>query len=1357
MNNPQQLKPLQEPMPADAFYTPGGSLPQPASMGDMLRKAGAMPQDEPMRSTMSLAPATIEGGTIRTGQVRGELDWDNSLLESAVRERPRTLPDYARLAKRAGAAAVNATKQGIARMAAGMAAGHMAEMGDPLGTADKMPMESFESMAKAADEPAIDMGPPETFWDKVADTAGTLVPTVAELLGMNVLIPGGGMARAALKSPTMAGKALGVAKAVGRGAALFEAQSLAHGVEPGHGATMGGIFTGIEVIPGASVPAKLAKTILESVAMGTAAKLQGGDAEDIAIAAGTPLGIKAGSAAMRGMSRIFSGETPLPDKPTQADMRKLGIDLPDPEQRKAFATAVESILKPRMRLVRGDNGTYRLEPAEPIPAMAAGSTLQPEANVPPSMRQGSRPEPQGEQAPAFDAASAPLEAVKAQATELGVKVGGLNEAAIRRKVGAKLEPSYTKPSHATGFIPLDGIADAIGKGLDAANALRKTWLTSRGNLPEDVFEASVLKDGKIAGELQQAAFHVRDLKAASKELFGSKQLPPDEALKLDAAMKGELPWDQVPDAIRKPAQVMRAHMDALSDRLIASGAIEGRLVPAVEANKGVYMHRSYRAFDDPAWADKVPVEIRNRAKALIRSEFPTWSEEQIEGKIRSLLFEGKAAEDGPIAVLRNSKLGGKKLDLLKRRNLDEPAIRDLFGEYKDPLVNYTRSVARMSHLLANQEFLTNVRANGIGRYFHEAPLANEAGNFVTRIAAEGSSTMRPLSGLYTTPDLKAAFDAAFSNQAMQNRFLRGYMRANAAVKLGKTVWSSATQARNFMANALIRVAQGDITPQDWAAAHHAAKAITAKHAGNDTKLRGYVKRATELGVLGQEVEAGMLRDMIRDYARSADPLPHDGVFRKVSRGVQEAYKTGDDFWKLIGWENEKARYRKAFPEWSEAQLEAHAARIVQDTMPTYSRVFKLIKEFRKAPILGNFTAFPTEIARTSYNTLALIKSELAEARTRAIGARRLAGAMVAATLPAAVAAFSRNMLGVTRDREEDIRRLLPEWSRNSDLFLTGRSGTRFDYVDLSYLDPYAILKKPLAAFMRGDDWEASIVEAAGEFLSPYLDENILTGAVVDVARNSTKRGQRVYNPQDDGWTKIQKGLAHIAKAGEPGIVATAKRISGAATGKPGSGGQPYDMETEILGAFGHRISTVDVPRSLQFRSRDYARAQDDARSMLTSEMRRKGVTSRDIKAARDNANQAGRRVFDELHRTALAAIRLGMTEDQVRNTLRNSNLSKQQADAILAGKYLPESESVAGWLLWILTEPKPERKAGESRRDYDARLQRWSDERQDAAERLHALNLSPADQRRLLQAELRKRGLRTDGRAAAKRLRQLGR
>ncbi|KKL62527.1 hypothetical protein LCGC14_2184350, partial [marine sediment metagenome] len=97
------------------------------------------------------------------------------------------------------------------------------------------------------------------------------------------------------------------------------------------------------------------------------------------------------------------------------------------------------------------------------------------------------------------------------------------------------------------------------------------------------------------------------------------------------------------------------------------------------------------------------------------------------------------------------------------------------------------------------------------------------------------------------------------------------------------------------------------------------KATWANFVGKGSKgSQNLIESAVEYQVVGQDVRAGELADLVNDAANSVDIESHvysyeakrASIVKKALRGglriAARAYQAGDDFFKLYAWLNERA-------------------------------------------------------------------------------------------------------------------------------------------------------------------------------------------------------------------------------------------------------------------------------------------------------------------------------------------------------------------------------------------------------------------------------------------------------------------
>ena len=867
----------------------------------------------------------------------------------------------------------------------------------------------------------------------------------------------------------------------------------------------------------------------------------------------------------------------------------------------------------------------------------------------------------------------------------------------------------------------------VGKG---ARAWQKN-MTSRGLLPQSAFDAMIeVRDSRVAVANKRIKDAAGDLRRAVKQAQKDGTAKTTIMSDINRALGGTMPMTALPKGVREQTERMRSEIDEFSAAMISSGAVDGKLVAKVAANMGLYLTRSYQAFDDPKWESKIPVEVRNRAVSLLRSRF---AQQEAETKrllrTRADLLEARAQESevnartarmpekhlakaddyrgkaqrlreradafkvdkdpdleiralladarnsgSPYAMLAGGKLGSKDLSILKRRKVIAPEIRALLGEYTDPMVNYARSVSKMAFLVANHEFLKTVRAAGIEEgYFSK----KKQGDNIVQIATEESHTLAPLNGLWTSEEVLEAFEDVMAPSKI-GPYFQAYLKINATVKVAKTAFSWATQARNIVGGPFFLLAQGHITPQFVGKAFGGF--LSSVGWSTDAGRRAYFLDALAYGVVHESASAGELNDIMKDATGVDylyDPIGARGGLKKVGRAALTLYQSADDFYKLIAWEAEKAGLRKAFPEMSEEEVKREAAKIVRVTNPTYSLVPRLVKQFRKNILTGPFTSFPAEMVRITYNTGKQIKKELKDPRTRSRGYRRLAGSLVVASFAKAAQMATAFLMGYDDEDEDAMREFAPEWAKNGDwLYLERDAEGRPRYIDLSYTDPFSYMKGMVNALFRGEDLVDGVTDSIQEGLGPFFGEELLSGALLDLRANQRNgsRSAEIYNTAEGAWDVGKDVSGYLwNEVFEPGTLTSLRRIEKAMSGEVSRSGKAYNTQDEVVAMLlGQRRSTIDAEQSLLFKALDYSTGISNSNKILSSAASRMGSVDKDeLRNSWESMEAARRETFDDLLKSVRAARRLGLTDKVIEDRLRGASISQDQTRALIRGIYEP--------------------------------------------------------------------------------------
>ena len=830
---------------------------------------------------------------------------------------------------------------------------------------------------------------------------------------------------------------------------------------------------------------------------------------------------------------------------------------------------------------------------------------------------------------------------------------------------------------------------AVDRATSWASRTFRRNLAPQGLLNDEVFESKIKRDGEIGAVEIDIRMHIADYDEAVKKAYPKGTEVPESLLN-DAL---QVPVDQL-ESLALPKEVkdvigrMRRYIDKYSveySQVIFQQAEALRdakqdeatvaklsLFETFQSNIGKYLNRSYRAFDDPNWAKSVPDNVLDDAKRYLEQEGAT----NVERVINTILKEGTAF-DGIGSFIVNSKLGAKDLSILKKKNNTiAPEILALLGEYKEPRINFVKTATKLSRLVFNHKFLEQVKEQGEGVFLFTAETAPS--DAYVKLAADSSSVMAPLNGFYVTPELKQGFDEANGLKSLDGMY-RNIVALNSMVKYGKTVIAPTTIARNFMSAGFFTVANGHF---DWSKTQKSISVFKAYMNSKGGEL-AYIRELKRLGVIYDTPVAGELIKAMEDSG--IDALENDlvglemakGNFGKAkstmqrwASGAAKFYQYGDDFWKIVGFQNEMDMLMEA-KGLSYEDAAPIAAERIRNTYPTYSLIGRAMQQLRRFPLAGTFVSFPAEIIRTSFNMFKYLKQDMADPDMRPSVHRRLAGMAMVSGGIYAIQAAALAAWDVSEEEEEAIRLMSPEWSRNSNILVTGRDEKGdLEYVDLTYLDPYAYWKRPINALLRDQPVDDALGQSAQEMLSPFFGKDISAGTVFNLMINEKDSGGRIYNPADTPANVLADMTGFMIKQMAPSAIQNGTRIYKALNGEVSKSGKKFELDDEMLALVGFRTTTFDPKVSLHFKAYEFNQDKRDATSLLTSTFRDPNeVSNGDLINAFERASRARREGFERMIKLVSAARSSGLTDTELMMVLRSNGVTRKDARSLVRGDY----------------------------------------------------------------------------------------
>ena len=616
----------------------------------------------------------------------------------------------------------------------------------------------------------------------------------------------------------------------------------------------------------------------------------------------------------------------------------------------------------------------------------------------------------------------------------------------------------------------------------------------------------------------------RNLELVNKALGGEKKA-------LDELAKTVNPKTGQADVL-DTVQEMRTMIDDLSGD-ISKNLNPGSLQATIDKNIGVYLNRSYRAFDDPTWKgiDEVdPATLEKARQYLIKKQ--NIPPQDVEAVLKYLA--GGMKDKGAINFQKYDKFLNKLAEaqirgtspLSGKRNI-APQIRNLWGQYRDPFKSFGNTFEKLSVIKAEQQFLREIANNLKKRGL--ASTVKGTGESLEKVGLDRISNLgkfaadnmdNPLKGLYADKAYTDMIQNGLDIMKPSGPIMRQWIKMKAWSQISKTVLSPATHARNIMGNNIMMVANGMLP-----IGKNAGKFISNRVLKlNDRKFAEEVAELQRLGVLDSDVKAGVIRSNLEDWAKFANEgRSHtriDNILERARRGatkkfdpVFQLYRDEDNLYKMLHFNKTKQYLKKAYPDIPEGELMELAARRTRDLMPNYNLVSNALKGLRRWPV-GDFLSFPAEMVRTSKNLAKYTIKDITSGNStlRNAGLKRLAG-MSTVGLGADIAVNqSMNVFGISEDQRKAIDESGPDYEKFVPKIFTspinrdksGRIGV--DYVSLGPIDPYEYVKFFARAANeavvggldpdRDVDWNQLSIAAFDKVLGPFVSPSMITEAAL---------------------------------------------------------------------------------------------------------------------------------------------------------------------------------------------------------------------------------------------------------------------
>jgi len=583
-------------------------------------------------------------------------------------------------------------------------------------------------------------------------------------------------------------------------------------------------------------------------------------------------------------------------------------------------------------------------------------------------------------------------------------------------------------------------------------------------------------------------------------------------------IKGNVKINQLDEALQGPAKQLGKVLDEIKVSFRDILPDDNDLKALLNSNLKQYIRQSFAVFNNPkyniieaALEDTTKVggrlvnaqekEIYENALSFIMKQIqknesllevaksnPGGIKAQAQQHLKEIMMKTRIEGRDPLDIMSNIARENLFLDDLVIRTGEElpEAIRKFLGEQRGLRDSVVTTTASLLTQASNMRMYKRMLDDGLenGWIFKSREEARAAGILnPQRIASKTDGRMSGITGelnpeitkYFASPDIAHSigqsqgglFDSLYQNFVVQN--LIAY---KAGVQTMKTVFSPATQARNFGSAAFFPLNMGHIGGN--ASVTDAFKMVMddifgAGRVADEEQLIKYLTRQKELGVIDENIVVSELQAVLQDI-KAGQLKTIGGLAERINKselvkGATKLYAGGDNVWKLYGSEFVKSQLRdvgfRSVAEVGEYMrkmfgvnideisamtgraktvkqaIEEAAAYTIRETYPTYSKVPDLVKFFRRVPFIGNFVSFPAEILRTSMATTGYALKHIADDNPmlRQMGYRTLMGQATAVGGAGAVfSGLGHTYTGITEGQVRNYQKnFAPDFMKYSQL------------------------------------------------------------------------------------------------------------------------------------------------------------------------------------------------------------------------------------------------------------------------------------------------------------------------------------
>lgn len=716
------------------------------------------------------------------------------------------------------------------------------------------------------------------------------------------------------------------------------------------------------------------------------------------------------------------------------------------------------------------------------------------------------------------------------------------------------------------------------------------------------------------------------------------------------------------------------------------------LIETIEGNKGKYMFRQYDAFSNDKYLDGLTGKYPNNAakKRLYNAiEYVSKEEGITKDEAKTQILEYLDSLKGNNDFVSATATGKAKAPFLKRRkDIPEP-IRELLGESKDPVKNYIATVLNMSKYIANIEYQSRL-----------ADALNKTGLSKDKIEPGYTKLIKSSEGwdllqdIYVPDEVAESIEDLQPLDSIQDDVYRGLVQLAAVTKLGKTVLSPTTTARNLLSGIFLSLNNGFNPFRNPKRFVRAIQHSWGTKKTN-TELKAENQRLIKLGIIKDGAVSREVLGILNDARLPVDKILKKNALEKFLDVMQKAYALGDDAYKAVGFYVWEKRYKDA--GLSDADAEIAAADRIRNGFPTYSKIPKNIQKLRRIPLVGTFPSFAYEVWRTSFNNVRFIGQDIKAATTDSNGdmkpvkewdKRRLlmahqqaTGMIIANSMAYALSSLSMALLGISDEEDETTKNMSAPWQKDSTNIYIGEENGNYQVIDASAFFPSETMFEPvriLTEQRKGRDINDKILLSLNSATDAFFQTDIFAQTAMDLITNKNGYGQEIYKGDSfmEGIGNDKGKIINYAlKQAGPGIYnnisefARANEVFPDYFGNKETSYKEYTNTEALMGLMGIRLSRINYINGINSIAYDTKDKYQKARNETLSEIKStKKMSDEDIQNLVKDYKDYNKEYHKQVILSVNGAKKQGIEKQKIEKALKNAGYSNEDISRIYMGQ-----------------------------------------------------------------------------------------